>query len=544
MRCNDLVAGCVMVICILIVVEWSGALEIRVSTTTGHDNKSCLVSSALGPCKTVGFALNAMEDEENHNQTLFIFQIEDHIHSLDKRINISQTNPRRGIVLQSSHANGSIIRCTDVSAGFDIGSRVTQIRQDKTRNISIENLKFQQCGPRFAATVLIWNSVKIYLRNCVFEHNKQAGINAFDSEVTMDSCIFQNNTSNGRNSREKFKEGFTSAGGAAGFLFRTSVSLSVVITNSTFTFNSAVTNDSASYIAPSSNVSHFTAGGGGLLVVFLKKTEHCRAVIEDSKFSNNSATYGGGFYFADSNSASKNNLSIIGSHFVRNRAGQTGGGLIFSQWDNASSITSVIRNCTVKENKARRGAGVNVFLMNYDDKPNDSVLRFDNVVFSDNRGDASTAIRFTTALPYGSTMDVTPEFINCKFENHNMSSIARTSPFTSQRVNVRFQGSNIFQRNYGGGAGSFQDCVLHVEGQLVFANNTGSHGGALFLQSSQMILYPGSELMFLGNKADGIGGAILVWENIMSEFIHEFNPNCFLAYSDHYLPPSKWKVSS
>lgn len=176
MRFNDLVAGCVMVIYILIVVEWSGALEIRVSTATGHDNKSCLLSSASGPCKTVGFALNAMEDEENHNQTLFIFQIEDHIHSLDKRINISQTNPRRGIVLQSSHANGSIIRCTDVSAGFDIGSRVTQIRQDKTRNISIENLKFQQCGPRFAATVLIWNSVKINFRNCVFEHNNRLGL--------------------------------------------------------------------------------------------------------------------------------------------------------------------------------------------------------------------------------------------------------------------------------------------------------------------------------------------------------------------------------
>ena len=72
------------------------------------------------------------------------------------------------------------------------------------------------------------------------------------------------------------------------------------------------------------------------------------------------------------------------------------------------------------------------------------------MTFSNNQGNASTAIRFTTALPYGSTMDVTPEFINCTFKEHNMSNFARTSPFTSQRVNLKFMGKNVFHRNYGG----------------------------------------------------------------------------------------------
>lgn len=542
MQLSDFFADRFLFICILITFEWSTALVIRVSTRTGYDNSSCLLSSATRPCKTVEFALNATEDDRNRNQTQFMFLIEDHIYHLEKRIYIIQTNPNRSISLQSSHASGSIIRCVNVSAGFEIGFRGDQV--NKTRNINIDNFKFQHCGPRFAAVVMVWNSVDINFRNCVFEQNKQAGINAFDSGVTIDSCRFFNNTSNGNNSSEEFKEGYTTAGGGAGFVFRASVSLSVLITNSTFTLNSAVTNDSASYIAPSSNVSHFTTGGGGLLVAFLKNTNHCRFVIEDSTFSNNSATYGGGVYFADSNSASKNNLSISGSIFLGNRAGQTGGGLIFSQWDNASSITSIFKNCTVTENHSRRGAGMNVFLMNYDGTPNDSVLRFDTIVFSKNQGDASTAIRFATALPYGSTMDVTPEFINCTFEDHHMASFAHTSPFTSQRVNIRFQGKNIFQRNNGGGAGGFQDCVLRVHGQLVFANNTGSNGAALFLRSSQIILYSGSELMFLGNKANGIGGAIFVWEHMMNEFIHEYNPDCFLAYSDPHLPPSKWKVST
>ena len=75
------------------------------------------------------------------------------------------------------------------------------------------------------------------------------------------------------------------------------------------------------------------------------------------------------------------------------------------------------------------------------------------MTFSNNHGRASSAIRFTTALPYGSTVDMTPEFINCNFTDHDMSNFARTSPFTSQRVNLMFMGHNIFQRNNGGNVG-------------------------------------------------------------------------------------------
>ena len=77
------------------------------------------------------------------------------------------------------------------------------------------------------------------------------------------------------------------------------------------------------------------------------------------------------------------------------------------------------------------------------------------MTFSNNHGNASSAIRFTTALPYGSTVDVTPEFINCTFKDHNMPNFAHTSPVTIQRVNLKFEGSNVFQRNYGGNGVGF-----------------------------------------------------------------------------------------
>ena len=86
----------------------------------------------------------------------------------------------------------------------------------------------------------------------------------------------------------------------------------------------------------------------------------------------------------------------------------------------------------------------------YSHFPFNFFARFDNVTFSNNHGNDSSAIRFTTALPYGSIVGVTPEFINCTIKNHYMPIISRTRPFTSHRVNLKFTGSNIFQQNFGG----------------------------------------------------------------------------------------------
>lgn len=353
---------------------FSAGLEIRISKIKGNDNSSCLVSTGTMPCKSVGFALEALGVTENHNETVFAFSIEDEVYSLEERVKITQTSAEKSVYLKSSSMTGrSVIHCGDSSAGIEIGTK--SIYTSKTRNIHFQNLEFRNCGPRFGAVVLVWNSEEINFMNCMFRHNARAGINAFDSGVTIDSCIFLNNTSNVHNSRYEYKEGVTSAGGGAGFVFHNSVNLSLLIRNSIFECNTAVTNDSDEFIAPSSNVTHFTTGGGGLLVVFREKAENCQVMIDGTVFTNNTATYGGGIYFADSNKAVRNNYTVMNSNFTGNKAGQTGGGLIFSQWDNASRITTIFKNCIVRENESKRGAGMNVFLMNFDVTPNDSVLR-------------------------------------------------------------------------------------------------------------------------------------------------------------------------
>ena len=312
----------------------SATLVVRVSKMKGIDASTCWISNTAKPCKSISYALVALKDAGKRNETEFTFLIEDHVYSLEKRIKIEQNSALRRVYLTSSNSTGRpVIRCVNKTAGIEIGTKGNKLQ--KTRNIYFQNFDFQNCGPRFAAAVLIWNSVDINFTSCVFSHNTQAGINAFDSGVTIESCRFVNNTSNGQqNSTEDYKEGVISAGGGAGFLYHGAPKLSLVIRDSIFESNAAVTNDSTDFIAPSSNVTHFTTGGGGLMVVFREKAENCQVLIDNSVFLNNTATYGGGIYFANTNIAIRNNYTVTNSNFTGNYAGETGGGLIFSQWDN------------------------------------------------------------------------------------------------------------------------------------------------------------------------------------------------------------------
>ena len=353
----------------------SDGLMVRVSEN-GADDISCRESNATFPCRSLGFALEALKDSSNRNETIFTFLVDaGSVYSLNERVKINQTSTSVIVYLKSSsNSTGgrSIIRCADAKAGIEIGSNTSN-----TRNINFVDLEFQNCSFRsVAAVVLIWNSRDINFTNCVFRNNTKAGINAFDSSVAIERCHFLNNTSNGYNSREPYIEGVTSAGGGAGFLYQKAWNLSLIVKDSIFEFNSAVTNDTTEFVAPTYHVSqNIILGGGGFLVVFRKNAQFCRAWIENTRFANNSATVGGGLYVEQSDLAMGNHFTMVSSNLSGNTAGQAAGGLSLSQWNNASSFTTVFKNCIVSENEAQRGAGMNVFFMNSDATYNDSVLR-------------------------------------------------------------------------------------------------------------------------------------------------------------------------
>lgn len=359
---------------------FSSALVIRVSKRNGNDSTSCLMpnsSQPRTPCRTLWYAVRALEEEKNENETVFNFSIEDQVYSLEKRVNILQRNRKRSVYFKSGISGPRvIIRCHEESSGIEIGAR--DPKRPKTRNIFFQNLGFQSCGPLFAAVVLVWNSVHVGFKNCEFKENRQAGINAFDSEVAIENCSFVDNRSPSNNANfatEAYVQGINSTGGGAGFVYHNAENLSLIIKNSIFKSNVVVTDKTRNYVAPSLNVSDFPTAGGGMIVLFLGGAKYCQVLIENTVFVENKATNGGGLYFAVANMATGNNLTVINSNFSRNLAGQTGGGLGLSQWDNSSNSSILLKNCLVNKNMAKQGGGINVFLMNFGTREIDSTLR-------------------------------------------------------------------------------------------------------------------------------------------------------------------------
>ena len=537
--------GFAMFLCALLAAWISHALsyDVSISHSFGADNSSCFHPNGTLPCKSINYALGILNDVSFDYETTFVFFIQDKDYDLRSQVQISQPRPDRQIFITTADNLTSVIRCGIDSGicGIDIGS---QTRDISTFNIHVSNIEFQQFNAKYAAVVVIGNAVNVSFTNCVFRDNKRSGINAYNSGVTIEGCLFSNNTSNAQHTRYRDSPAKSVSGGV-GLVFINTSGFTAVVRNTNFTGNSAANNDSENFIPPPSLpiVSELNYLGGGLLVVFLNKASSNRAFVQNSVFANNKATFGGGLYHSFARASEGNVLKIQGTSFINNRASQAGGGLSISLWDSTEGNV-LVEDCVISENWSRRGGGLNVFLMNYHNifSIEKTTIKFNNVTLDGNSGQASAAVRLDTALPVGHPITIIPEFVSCTIKNHGATYLTYTAPFTSQRAHVKFSGKNVFTMNHGAGAIEYQEGVIYVNGSLEFNKNSGSHGGAVLFRASQIMLYPGSELNFVENFASGVGGAIMVQTRAMYDFIREYNPDCFVAYSEQRTKPSEWKV--
>lgn len=518
-------------------------LNVAVSQEYGHNNASCLTSGFLHPCFSLQYALKPLDNWNTYNATTLAITVFDSKYLLEDQVSIAQPEQSRSVII-SGREKPSIIQCSTPNAGITIGSKFV-LELGYARNVYLRDLTFQNCGPNLAAVILVWGAINVSFDSCTFRDNMNAGLNAFDSSITLKGCVFHNNTGNVRNETATFIPGLTSASGALSVMFIRGVNLSVIIQNSTFTQNSVLVNNSEFHVSPSSNVTGFYRGGGGLIVAFLHGAKFCSVYITACNFKNNSATYGGGIYLIGTGVSHNNRIEFDGGSLLYNLGSQAGGAICTSLWDSASKMDILLKNLVVKHNWGRRGAGLNSFFMSYVGKPRDSMLRLEHVHFLCNYGYGSRAVRLTTALPLDVRMPITPEFVNCNISNHVHldSTPTFTSPLTSQRVDIIFKGHNIFQNNIGVGAAHMENNIIYISGRLEFLHNTGYKGGAIELISSQIKLHPGSKLVFKENHATGFGGAIMVQTFMTREIIHQYNTDCFLTYINRRLPPSQWNVS-
>lgn len=526
-------------------------LEIRVSKS-GQDDQTCLNGSVSNiPCKSLKYALESIDNLSSDNDTEVRVLIMDKTYDLNQRLLLRQ--PARNGYLSIEGGSGvtsklnTILHCKDSTSGITVGS---QSQQHTAYNIQFQNMEFQNCGPDLASVVLIWNALNISFIDCVFRNNLQAAINAIDSSVNIKRTSFLNNTCNKNvlNKTEKtrpFVLGRDSQSAGTGFYFTTSTKLSVTITDSFYFNNTAVVHKDPNYVSPARNVTHFDEGGGGISIVFAFHTKKTTVTLINLTLEANSASYGGGIYLVDSGKSSGNSLTFRNSTFTSNSGEQAGGGLCTSQWDDANALSLVIDGCKFTRNYARRGAGVNSFFMSELGLP-DSRIKIVGSVFTNNVAASSAACRFTSSLPFGNVTGNVIDMKDCEVSGHVVSdhnTHTYLAPITVQRLDIRFSGYTKIWKNYGGGGMSVESGVIHVDGKLLFMHNTGTLGGALRIWSSQIKLYPNSELVFINNYARSNGGALNVVLFPSYEIIHKYNTDCFLSYSKSYTPPSQWKVS-
>lgn len=531
-----------MFLCILLALLASGAssAEILVSQKNGVDRTTCLRSSNVSiPCASLRYALQVLNNAEFSEETVFNFYMQDRYYDLKNDVVVLQSRKDRRVYITSADNSSTVIRgANHESSG---------ITMDAAYNIHVSNIQFQQFTSRSAAVVMIWNSDNISFTNCAFKDNDRSGINAFDSGITIEGCLFLNNTSNLQKLmvlESRIIPNTISISGGAGFVFDHAVNRNLIIRNTNFTANSAAVNGSENFIplTSPSDLPGLNLIGGGLLVAFIGEARSCRALVEGTYFVENEATFGGGLFYAATQYATDNSMNVWNSSFVKNSAAQAGGGMSITVGGSTSFAKFSVTHCVISENWSRRGGGLNIFFMNYPVTIMQSLIQFKSVTFDGNSGLASAAVRLDTALPVGIPIIEIPEFIDCTIQNHCATYNTYTSPFTSLRVNAKFLGKNIFRENHGAGAMEYVQGRILVNGSLEFVQNSGSHGGAVLLSSSQIILHPGSELRFVRNDASGVGGAIFVLTGSRYEFIHEYNPDCFVTYSEDRTAPSKWKV--
>ena len=201
---------------------------------------------------------------------------------------------------------------------------------------------------------------------------------------------------------------------------------------------------------------------------------------------------------------SMNNISIIGSKFMNNRAKKRGGGtLIYS--DLSSSREN---NCT------RR--------INY--------LDFDACVWISNTAIFSGALDTTNKMTLTESFPIVPVFKNCKFMYNTISFPFGKAAFMIVCSTVEFEKSVIFRGNSGTALYAIASRIKLVEKMSAkFLKNNGSNGGAISLMSSYLLIGKHSFLNFTNNQAHKFGGAI--YSEMLSEYELQqkiLSLNCFI----------------
>ena len=535
---------CCLIVVLLHLLECThGHLTIPIAQKNGSDEK-CLKNHPITPCRTLQYVLQYIL--ESNETSVDISFIGNYRYSISPALQIHTEKDRiLNLRIMSDHVSGISLTCSgDARRIFDVyGSSLT---------LEFYNIKFAHCGQgnEDVMPVITANDTKkISYFSCIFQDNHCGAFFAINTDVRIEYSVFERNSIKRIYNSHTIQSYVVSAFSAGvGVLFQNERrNMSVNVFKTRFTENRVHIDDSTYYVAQKQE--NAVKNGGAMHVTFMNKSTYWTTInVTSCFFERNEATFGGALLIELFGTTLYNKIFISSTQFLNNNGSQGGGAFLLSMWDFSAETELTMVDTVFQENWSRSGSAIYVFFESHYSSPHKSqeILSFKRLQVIGNRGPVASSVKIASHRFGPRSIDQVPVFENCLFENNTndvLNRYAYLASFIVDSVNITFKGTNKFIGNNFFGAVYFSNSHIHVHGKLYFLGNVGLQGGAVSMQNSQIVVYPGSDLLFQDNYARLEGGAINVATNVVYHVGVIYNPFCFLVYSEDHIAPDKWNVS-
>ena len=288
--------------------------QIYVDNKTGIDDPFCWKGGYSNPCLSFNLALIGAQHYK-HSTTIFLQPGQHQLHYKSQLRNMSQ------LAIVGNGSQGEVvIRCEPLAGLAFFWSQDIELR-----NVSLVNCGALQYSTskspysflQIQVALLFLNCKAIQLTNVHVTMSNGTGAVVYNpvGVVNITSCLFSHNGVSGE------QEAMYGGGGLVIEVNEVTSQSSCIITNSTFTHNTA-SSGQYSYLSPTTNPSgYFGLGrGGGISVVFRGGAANNTVQLSSVYLDSNRAQFGGGLYLAFLGNTSSNTVSIDGAEVTGNEA--------------------------------------------------------------------------------------------------------------------------------------------------------------------------------------------------------------------------------
>lgn len=286
--------------------------------------------------------------------------------------------------------------------------------------------------------------------------------------------------------------------------------------------------------------------GGGLCIVLDKQCTSNSVEVADCIFLENSALWGGGLYIVVLENAQNNTITVKDSKFVNNSCLQLAGGganIGFQVYHNNRPQGNWItfHHCRFANNKAVFGGGVSFYSSSSRYLPN--TVTFQECTWSNNIAEIGAAVNISPQVwkAYVYDLKIRIIFRDCTFKYNYLSNLHQMDrnisykkgrgTFSAVGYRIWFEGRNVFDHNNNSALYlTSTEIELCKDSNIVFTNNNGFDGGAIFMLGfSAIIVNDGVNATFVNNSAQSAGGAIYQHTYDTRDFFA--SQSCFIQYT-------------